>query len=154
MTVTDVTSTNGAGDPLGKLAIGDTFSVTFSNPLPSLITTNSTITLCGGSSSFFGSTCGGNNSTNIIISGLSVPAGFTVPGVYEASSHTSNASGTLALSNGNKTVKFTDTGTPSGTHLATGSAVKFTFVPNSSIKDTLGTAASGSYTTPSAIQLF
>jgi hypothetical protein len=138
LNVTSIVSQNNGGTA-GKIEVGDTFSITFGNALnPTTVNQavgGATVTLCSNNGG-----CSNASSTNINISGLSVPAGFTVGSNYEKSAHTSTATGTLVLSNGNKTVKLTITQITSGsTNLKTGSASTFTFVPSSTIRDTNGT---------------
>jgi hypothetical protein len=151
LTVTAVASTGGSTP--GKVQVGDTFSMTFANALnPSTITTTAgatTMTLCDNKSS-----CSAANSTNFVIAGLTTATGFTVASAYEASGGSTTTAGTLSLSNANKTVTYTVTGAPTGGTLGTGVAVSVAVTPNSAIKDTNGTAASGTYTTPSSIVLF
>ncbi len=102
--VTGITSANG-GATAGQLQTGDTFAVTFNHALnPGTINTTAgatTITLAGGGSN-----------TTITINTLTAASGFVVGSNYEKSGKTSTASGTLSLSNGNKTVTFTVTGAP------------------------------------------
>jgi prepilin-type N-terminal cleavage/methylation domain-containing protein len=150
--VTSISSTNVIAGTAGKLQIGDTFSVTFSAALnPATVNTavnGSTITLCSHVSS-----CSSNGQTLITVSGLTSSGGFLVGSSYVGNNSQISATGTLSLSNGNKTVTFTVTGAPSGT-AATGGAVTFSFQPLGTIKDTNGNAATTAYNQSTAITLF
>jgi hypothetical protein len=143
LVVTGIDSKNG-GAASGTAEPGDTFSVTFNHALnPASIPASGTISLSGSGST-----------ATITISALTSPDGFTVP-KYEANKNTSTATVTFALSNGNRTVTATIASAftnPSG--VQTGRASAITFAPSATIKDTSGTAASGSYTTPTALLLF
>jgi hypothetical protein len=144
LAVTAVASRDSDGTP-GKANSGDSFSVTFNQALnPSSIPASGTITLTGS-----------GNSTTITIAGLTATGGFNVATSYAKKNTTSSASVAFGLSNGNQTVTATISGAFSSPgSLQTGSAATFTFTPATTIADVSGTAASGSYATPSALQLF
>jgi hypothetical protein len=144
LAVTAIASHDGGGTP-GKAQTGDTFSVTFNQALnPSSIPASGTITLTGAS-----------GSTTIAITSLTASGGFTVATNYEKKGNTSSASVAFGLSNGNQTVTATISGALSNAgNVQTGTGTTFTFTPAATITDANGTAASGSYTTPSALQLF
>lgn len=144
LVVTNLTSSDSGGTP-GFTNSGDTISVTFNQALtPSSIPASGTITFTANSSI-----------TTITISGLTTAAGFTVATNYEKNGNTSSATVTYSLSNGNRTVTATISGSFSNAgNLRTGIAKTFTFSPTNTITDTHGTAASGAYTTPAAITLF
>lgn len=146
--VTSIASTNASGNTIGVMGVGDTFAVTFNYPVnPSTIDTGagaSTMTLVGGTSA-----------TTITVSGLSSSGGFVVTSNYVGSGKTSAAVGTLSLSNSNKTVTFTVTGSPTNSSfLKAGSASTFTFTPLATIQDTSGDTASTSYSQATALQIF
>ncbi|HET8895408.1 MAG TPA: DUF5305 family protein, partial [Gaiellaceae bacterium] len=142
--VTNLTSSDSGGTP-GLANSGDTISLTFNQALsPSSIPASGTITLTANSSI-----------TTITMSGLTTAAGFTVATSYEKNGNTSSATVTYILSNGNRTVTATISGSFSNAgNLKTGSARTFIFSPTNTITDTHGTAAGGSYTTPAGITLF
>jgi hypothetical protein len=146
LVITSIATADHGGQP-GKLEKTDTFSLTFNNALdPTTVNTTAgaqTITLVGSS-----------GATQITVTGLTSSGGFSVPANYEKKNQTTTASGSLSLSNGNRTVTFTVTSTPSGGTLQTGGGVTFTFAPLSSIKDTNGTPAATSFVQPTAITLF
>jgi hypothetical protein len=141
--VTAIDSKNG-GAVAGTAEMGDTFTVTFNHALdPTSIPPTGTISLTGSGSI-----------TTITISGLTAPIGFDVS-KYEANKTTSSAGVAFAFGNGNRTVTATITSAftnPSG--VQAGRASSFTFTPSATITDVSGTAATGSYTTPSALLLF
>ena len=146
--VTSIASTNASGNTVGIMGVGDTFAVTFNYAvMPSTINTvagASTMTLVGGSSA-----------TTITISNLSSSGGFAVTSNYVTSGYTSAATGTLSLSNLNKTVTFTVTGTPTNSSkLVAGAASTFTFTPLATIQDTSGDTASTSFSQSTALQIF
>jgi hypothetical protein len=135
LAVVSIASAN-VGANANKAEKNDTFSVTFNNALnPSTVAATGTITLVGSASS-----------TNITISGLTVAGGFTMPAVYETSGQTSSAAGSLALSNGNKTITFTITGSLSnGANVKIGAAAAFTFTPLATIADTSGSSGAAAF---------
>jgi hypothetical protein len=146
--VTSITSTNATGNTVGQMGVGDTFAVTFNNAvLPSSINTGagaSTMTLTGSTSS-----------TTITISNLTSAGGFVVSSLYELSGNSSAAAGTLSLSNANKTVTFTVTGSPTNaTKLRAGTASTFTFTPLATIQDISGDTATTSFSQSPALQIF
>jgi hypothetical protein len=146
--VSSITSTNATGNTIGVMGVGDTFAVTFNNAMnPSTINTTagaSTMTLVGSTST-----------TSITISGLSAAGGFSVTSNYESSGSTSTAAGTLSLSNANKTVTFTVTGTPTNaSNIKAGSTSTFTFTPLATIQDTSGDTASTTFSQSPALQIF
>jgi hypothetical protein len=146
--VTSIASTNASGNTVGIMGVGDTFAVTFNYAvMPSTINTvagASTMTLVGGSSA-----------TTITISNLSSSGGFAVTSNYVTSGYTSAATGTLSLSNLNKTVTFTVTGTPTNSSkLVAGAASTFTFTPLATIQDVSGDTASTSFSQSTALQIF
>jgi hypothetical protein len=143
LAVSGIASTNG-GTASGTAERGDTFSVTFNQALdPADIPATGTISMSGSGST-----------ATITITSLTAPAGFTVT-KYEANKNTSTATVAFALSNGNRSVTATITSdftNPSG--IQTGRAGTFTFAPSSTITNGYGTAANGSYTTPTTLLLF
>lgn len=145
LVVTSITSADTAGST-AHAEQGDTFSVTFNNPLnPATVATGTaqTITLVGSGSN-----------TTVTMTGLSTATGFVVPSNYEKSGNTSSASGSIALSNGNKTITFTITSAFSNaSNVKNGSSGVFTFTPLATIAD-LGGSTAGAFTIPSAITLW
>jgi hypothetical protein len=144
LAVTAVASHDNDGTP-GTASSGDSFSVTFNQALDSTsVPASGTITLTGS-----------GGTTTITITGLTASSGFDVAASYEKKGKTSGAPVAFGLSNGNQTVTATISGALSNPgSLQTGSAQTFTFTPAGSITDTSGTAAGGSYATPSALLLF
>jgi hypothetical protein len=144
LAVTAVASHDSDGTP-GTANSGDSFSVTFNQSLdPTSVPASGTITLTGS-----------GGSTTITITGLTASSGFDVAASYEKKGKTSSGPVAFGLSNGNQTVTATISGSLSNPgSLQAGSAQTFTFTPAGSIADTSGTAAGGSYATPSALLLF
>jgi hypothetical protein len=146
--VSSISSTNASGNTVGQAGVGDTFSVTFNMPL-----NPSTINTTAGASTL--TQVGSGSSTTITISNLTSSSGFSVGSNYEKSGNTSTAAGTLSLSNGNMTVTFTITGSPTNSgNIKTGSAQTFTFVPLSTIQATSGGFASTSFNQSTALQIW
>lgn len=144
--VTGITSANGAGNSggTGLAQSGDSISITFSEPL-----NLSTISALGSTGTISIATQG--STTNISIAG-SGSTGLTtnspIKGKYWSTNDTGKATGTIAISADHMTATFTLNQNPSG---ATGSAQAvsaantFTLTPTTSLIDTDGISASGSF---------
>jgi hypothetical protein len=144
LSVVGIASQNG-GAAAGTAEMGDTFSVTFNQALNTAsFPATGTISLTGAGST-----------ATIVISGLTTPDGFQVP-KYEQNKNTSTAAAVaFSFSNGNRTVTATITSAFSNpSAVGSGRASTFTFTPSTTITSVGGTAASGSYTTPTALLLF
>jgi hypothetical protein len=132
-----ITDTNGATD--GKIQVGDTLVVTFSEALaPATVPATATVTLTDPS---------GNGNDTLTISGITSGALATGSNNYMSTDNTSAAfsSSTVALSNGNKTVTITVGGTCAGTGCATigtqGSAVNLVFLAATTLTDVAANTA-------------
>jgi hypothetical protein len=134
----------------GAINVGDTFTVTFSEPLnPSSVPASSTLAMSRGF---------GNTSYNI--SGLTDGNETTGAGGYITSSfstRTLNYAGTLALSNNNQTVTFTVTGTCTGSSCGSAttspSSGTYQYTPSTSLRDLAGNAPSTTTVNASSSQV-
>lgn len=149
-TVLSVTSGNVAGGTAGLLQVGDTVSVTFSNPInPATVATTASMSVT--------STSG----TTISIPNLAQTS-FVVNSTNPYVNHngsggtgSATATGSLALSANNTVITFTvaSVNVSGGSSLAVGNSGTFSFQPSASIQDIYGQTDPSAFAAP-GIQFF
>ncbi len=142
-----VISTNNALTA-GLIEAGDTFIVTFSEPIATAIGPTATITETDPS---------GAGNDRLTIAGLTAPAGIvTGSNAYIATDNTSAAFSSSTLSKLGAVITATVAGACSGTCGAniTAGTGALAFTPDPALQDAAGNAAAGSLTTAAAFRLF
>jgi hypothetical protein len=95
----------------------------------------------------------------LIVAGITPAAGFNTGSDIIGNNKSANfpgIAGNVVLSNGNKTITVTVSGTCTGDcgHLNTGAAATWTYTPATTLTDLAANAAAGSYVRSPAQQIF
>jgi hypothetical protein len=142
-----VTSTNN-GATAGLIEPGDTFAVTFSEPIATAVGPATTITEADPT---------GSGKDTLTITGLTATAGIsTGSNAYIQANNTSASFASSGLAKAGAVITATVGGACSGTcgtNLTAGSGA-LVFTPDPTLMDAAGNAAGGSYTTPTTFPLF
>jgi hypothetical protein len=130
------------GTTAGLMQSGDTFSVTFSEAMSGVPTTASV------------TETDASPSDVLIVAGITPAGGFNTGSNIVDNNKSATFPGTagnVVLSNGNKTITVTVSGTCTGdcNKLNTGAAAVWTYSPNTSLTDLASNAAAGSFASAS-----
>jgi Flp pilus assembly protein TadG len=130
------------GSTAGLMQSGDTIAVTFSEAMSGVPSTASV------------TETDASPSDVLIVAGVTPTGGFNTGSNIVDNNKSATFPGTagnVVLSNGNKTITVTVSGTCTGdcNKLNTGAAAVWTYAPNTSLTDVASNAAAGSYVSPS-----